>query len=112
MGYIAPGAPRVRCLEDLGVGIAQLDGNVALQLVLEAHGLHPGDGLHHCRLPVGHVANGTCPTVRQPSLSDRQTAQPVNLKRTVWIPEMAFTTVDFVRATCPMVPVRQTAQLV
>ena len=34
-----PRASRVGRSVDLGVGVAQLDGDVALQLVLEAHGL-------------------------------------------------------------------------
>eukprot|EP00983_Pelagomonas_calceolata_P113005 1159943-Pelagomonas_calceolata.AAC.6 len=36
----ALGPRTVRALEDLGVGITELDGDVALQLVLEPHGLH------------------------------------------------------------------------
>lgn len=31
------------------------------------------------------------------------------LKRTVWTPEIAFTTVDFPCATCPMVPMLMVA---
>ena len=36
-----PLAPLVPRPVDLGVGVAQLDGDVALQLVLEPDGLHP-----------------------------------------------------------------------
>lgn len=32
---------------DLGIGIAQFDCNVALQLILEAHSLHTRQGFHH-----------------------------------------------------------------
>lgn len=35
----------VVALVDLGVGITQLDGNVALELVLESDSLHAGNGL-------------------------------------------------------------------
>jgi len=48
---------RLAALVDLRVGIAKLDCNVSLQLVLEPNRLHPGDCLHHCRLAVGHVPN-------------------------------------------------------
>lgn len=37
--------------------LTQLDGNVALQFVLEANGLHPGDGLHDGGLSVGYMAD-------------------------------------------------------
>ena len=45
-------------LVDLGVGVAELDGDVPLELVLEPDGLHARDGLHHRRLAVGDVADG------------------------------------------------------
>ena len=35
---------------------------------------------------------------------DRDVSDELVLKRTVMTPEMAFTTVDFLCATCPMVP--------
>ena len=54
------GAARVGALVDLGVGVAQLDGDVALQLVLEPNRLHARDGLDHRRLAVRHVANRAC----------------------------------------------------
>jgi hypothetical protein len=38
----------------------QLDGDVALQLILEAHRLHARDGLDHRRLAVRHVADRAC----------------------------------------------------
>ena len=44
-------------LVDLGVGIAQLNGDVSLQLVLETHSLHSGDGLDDCGLAVRDVSN-------------------------------------------------------
>ena len=53
-GSLAPLVPRP---VDLGVGVAKLDGDVSLQLVLESDGLHPREGLHHGRLSVGHVAD-------------------------------------------------------
>ena len=54
-----PGTIGVITLVDLGVGITQLDGDVALQLVLEPHSLHLGNRLDDRRLPVGDMTNGT-----------------------------------------------------
>lgn len=48
----------VVALVDLGVRVAELDGDVALELVLEADRLHAGDGLDHRRLAVRDVADG------------------------------------------------------
>mmetsp|Transcript_30724 Transcript_30724/g.92012 ORF Transcript_30724/g.92012 Transcript_30724/m.92012 type:complete len:240 (+) Transcript_30724:1019-1738(+) len=44
-------------LVDLGVGVSQFDGNVPLQLVLEADGLYARDGLHDRTLAVGDVTD-------------------------------------------------------
>lgn len=44
-----PGACRVVALVDLGVGITELDRNVSLQLVLEAHSLDFRDSLDNSR---------------------------------------------------------------
>jgi hypothetical protein len=41
-----------------GVGVPELDRDVALQLVLEAHGLHAGDGFDDGGFAVGDVADG------------------------------------------------------
>ena len=49
----------VRALVKLGVSITKLDGNIALKLALEANGLDTSDCLHHGRLAVGDMANGT-----------------------------------------------------
>ena len=46
-------------LVDLGVGVTQLDGDIALQLVLETDGLDLGDGLDHGGFPVSDVTDGT-----------------------------------------------------
>lgn len=46
-------------LVDLGVGVTQLDGNVADQFVLETNGLDARDGLDDCGLSVSDVADGT-----------------------------------------------------
>ena len=43
---------------DLGVGVAQLDCDVPLELVLEPDGVHAGQGLDEGGLAVGHVADG------------------------------------------------------
>ena len=43
----------------LGIGIAELDGDVPLRLVLEHDDVDPGQGLHNCRLPVSHMTNGS-----------------------------------------------------
>lgn len=56
----APWALGVRGLVDLGVSIAQFDGDVPLQLILEADSLHPGDGLHQCGLAMCHMTYGAC----------------------------------------------------
>lgn len=48
----------VVALVDLCVGVTQLDGNVALQLVLETDSLHAGDGLDDSGLSVSDVSNG------------------------------------------------------
>ena len=55
-----PRALWVFALVDLGVRVAQLDGDVALELVLEAHGVHSGDGLDDGGFAVSHVADGAC----------------------------------------------------
>ena len=47
----------VVALVDLGVGVAELDGDVALLLVLEANGEHARERLDDCRLAVGDVAD-------------------------------------------------------
>lgn len=46
-------------LVDLGVGITQLDGDIALQLVLETDGLHLRDGFDDGGLSVSDVTDGT-----------------------------------------------------
>lgn len=51
-------------LEDLGVGVAELDGDVALELVLESHRLHAADGLDDGRLAVRDVADRACARAR------------------------------------------------
>ena len=43
----------------LGIGIAELDGDVPLQLVLEPDGVDPGQGLDYCRLSMSHMTNGS-----------------------------------------------------
>ena len=53
---VGTGYVRVLAHVQLGVGIPKLDGDVALQLILETHGLHPAQSLHNCGLPVRHVA--------------------------------------------------------
>lgn len=53
-----PGARGVVALVDLCVGIAQLDGDVSFQLVLESDGLHPRDGLDYRALAVRHMPDG------------------------------------------------------
>ena len=53
-----PLALLVEAAEDLGVGVAELDGDVALQLVLEADGVDAGEGLDQGGLSVGHMADG------------------------------------------------------
>lgn len=45
-------------LVDLGVGVTQLDGDVADQLVLESNCLDTGDGLDNGGLSVSDMANG------------------------------------------------------
>lgn len=45
-------AGRVVALVDLRVGVTELDSNVALELVLEAHGLNFRNGLDKCGLSV------------------------------------------------------------
>ena len=45
-------------LIDLCIGVTQLDGNIPLQLVLEADRLHARDGLDDRRLAVRYVADG------------------------------------------------------
>jgi hypothetical protein len=55
---VARGALASGALVDLCVGVAQLDGDVALELVLEAHGLHARDGFDDGGLAVGDVADG------------------------------------------------------
>ena len=63
LALVGPVACRARALGvvalvDLGVGVAELDGDVALELVLEADRLHARDGLDDGGLAVGDVANG------------------------------------------------------
>ena len=43
---------------DLGVGVAELDGDVALQLVLEPDGVDTGQGFDDGRLSVSHMTDG------------------------------------------------------
>ncbi|GIX66298.1 HVA22-like protein, putative [Babesia caballi] len=50
-------ALRVRALVDLGVGVPQLDGDVALLFVLEADRMHAGQRVDHRRLSVGDVTD-------------------------------------------------------
>jgi hypothetical protein len=49
----------VVALVDLGVGVTELDGNVALELVLETDRLDTGDGLDNGTLSVGDVTDGS-----------------------------------------------------
>jgi hypothetical protein len=49
----------VVALVDLGVGVTELDGNVALELVLETDRLDTGDGLDDGTLSVGDVTDGS-----------------------------------------------------
>lgn len=53
----------------LSVGIAQLDSNVSLELVLETDSVDTRYGLHHCRLSMSHMANSSC---RENSNTDLQ----------------------------------------
>ena len=50
-------ASLVAALENLGVGVTKLDGNISLQLVLESDSLHTRQGLDHCTLSVGDVTD-------------------------------------------------------
>lgn len=43
---------------DLGVGIAELDGDVSLQLVLEPDGVDAGQSFHDGRLSVSDMTDG------------------------------------------------------
>ena len=52
-----PRAVRAVALVDFGIGVAELDGDVADQLVLEADGLDTRDGLDDSRLAVSHVTD-------------------------------------------------------
>lgn len=52
-------ALRAVALVDLGVGITQLDGDIALQLVLETDGLHLRDSLDNGGLSVSDVTDST-----------------------------------------------------
>ena len=70
-----PRAPRVGCSVDLGIGVAQLDGDVALQLVLEAHRLDARDGFDHSGLAVGHMPDRSC-TCTAPCSTKRATEPP------------------------------------
>ena len=56
---VRPRARVVLALVDLRVGVAELDCDVALELVLEADGLDAGDGLDDGGLAVRDVADGT-----------------------------------------------------
>lgn len=53
-----PRTRRVVAAVDLRIGIAQLDRDVPLQLVLEPHRLHARDGLHDGALAVRDMADG------------------------------------------------------
>lgn len=55
-----PWASRISCPVDLGISISQFDGDISLQLILEAHSLDSRDGLDQCRLSVSHMANSAC----------------------------------------------------
>ena len=57
LGAVRGLAFRGQALVDLGVGVSQLDGNVALQFVLETDRLHAADGLDDGGLSVGHMAD-------------------------------------------------------
>lgn len=46
---------------DLGIRIPELDGDISFELILEPNGLHAGDGSDGRGLPVGDVADGSCP---------------------------------------------------
>lgn len=61
-GDVAGGswAALVVTAEDFGIGVTQLDGNIALEFVLKAHSLHAGHGLDHRRLSVSHMTDGAC----------------------------------------------------
>ena len=52
-------AGRIVTLVQLGIGVAQLDGNVALELVLKPDGVRTGYGLHNGGFAVGDVTDGT-----------------------------------------------------
>lgn len=45
---------------DLGVGVAELDGDIPLELVLEANGHDARDGLYDGRFAMRYVADGAC----------------------------------------------------
>lgn len=55
--YHGPRALRVAALVDLRIGISELDRDVPLQLVLEAHRLHARQGLDHGGLAVRDVTD-------------------------------------------------------
>lgn len=42
---------------DFGVGIAQLDGDVPFQLILETDCVNAGEGFDYCRFAVSHMTN-------------------------------------------------------
>ena len=44
-------------LKDFGVRISELNGNVALEFVLESDGLHPRNGLDDCGFTVRDVSD-------------------------------------------------------
>ena len=72
-----PGAGRVLALVDLGVGVAQLDGDVALELILEHDGVDAGQGLDDGRLAVSHVTDGADVDGRLPE-NDQSFARAVH----------------------------------
>jgi hypothetical protein len=51
-------ALRVGAFVDFGIGVAKLDGDVALQLALVLDGLHGGERTHHGTFTVSDMPNG------------------------------------------------------
>lgn len=49
----------ILALVNFGISIAELDSNVALELVLKADSLHTGDGFDDGRFAVSNMADGT-----------------------------------------------------
>ena len=49
--------PWVFALVDFGIGIAKLDRDVSLKLILEPDRVDAGEGFHHSGLPVCHMTD-------------------------------------------------------